>query len=341
MDFASKIKLLEQELAKSFLSQKVAEALPPDLKEQYVSERRQKARSIQERRRTSRDKDLQSFMVPQLANKKGFNRYMQTAKPGGVFVMMDGNRFKRINDTFGHSVGDSAIKAMGSAVDAARQGLKSPHVVSHWGGDEFAAHFEDPADAANFAKRLEEHLGNVVPIVGEAIHDKPGFFRGMAQKAGLAKPQVHTHHLSMAVGMGETFDQADAAQYRAKGARDKAGAAPGHDKTYVHSLHPAHLAAPPATVAAPIRKSEPDFMAELQAEAQLAKSVPIHDGAPVPVYYLRDEAGPVTALGDIVQGWLEEPVLDNYGELRKSGKFLAVAQVATIWPADEGVAFRL
>lgn len=341
MDFASKVRQLEQTLSKSFLSQRIASALPPDLREQFTSERRSKARNLQERRTAARAKDLQSFMVPQLANKKSFNRYVQTAAPGGVFVVMDGNRFKRINDTFGHSQGDNAIRAMGAAVHAARQGIKGKHIVSHWGGDEFAAHFDDPKDAMIFKENLERNLNATQPIVGPAIHDKPGFFRGLAQKAGLAKPEIHKHHLSMAIGMGENFDQADAAQYQAKGARDSAGAKPGHDLTYAKSLHPAHLSAAPAGVSAPVRKSEEDFMAELRAEAQLAKAVPLHDGAPIAVYYLRDSDGPVTSLGGVVQGWLEEPELENYGELRKSGQFLAVASVNTVYPADVGVAFRL
>lgn len=340
MDFSDRVKKLEETLQKSKLTQRVAQALPPDLAQQFVSERSQKARQLMDRRRVSRERDQQSFMVPQLANKKGWDSYVSKAKPGGVFVVMDGNRFKRINDTFGHSKGDEAIRAMGQAVHSARQGLKGQHIVSHWGGDEFAAHFDNPEDANTFARNLRQHLENTQPLVGHAMHDRPGFFRGVAQKAGLAKPKIHQHNLSMAIGIGESFDQADAAQYKAKGARDMAGAAPGHDKTYIHSLHPAHQMAY-AGLTAPVRKFDEDPFQQAIWEAQLEKSTPIHDSVePIRVVYLKDDNGPVVSKGDIVQGWLEEPELD-YTELRKDGQFLAEALVNKVWAADVGVAFKL
>jgi hypothetical protein len=56
---------------------------------------------------------------------------------------------------------------------------------------------------------------------------------------------------------------------------------------------------------------------------------------------MRNDAEPLVAHGDVVQGWLEEPVLENMGELRKSGYYLAFADVHKVWHADFGVAFKL
>ncbi len=53
-----------------------------------------------------------------------------------VLLLLDVDRFKAINDTFGHATGDAVIARLG---DALRQRLRSADVVARLGGDEFAA----------------------------------------------------------------------------------------------------------------------------------------------------------------------------------------------------------
>jgi diguanylate cyclase (GGDEF)-like protein/PAS domain S-box-containing protein len=55
-------------------------------------------------------------------------------RPGAVIVL-DVDRFKRINDTYGHSVGDHLIV---SVADALRARLRASDVIARLGGDEFA-----------------------------------------------------------------------------------------------------------------------------------------------------------------------------------------------------------
>ena len=51
-------------------------------------------------------------------------------------VMIDLDNFKKINDDFGHNIGDEYIKAVTKRISS---GLKSEDVFGRWGGDEFVA----------------------------------------------------------------------------------------------------------------------------------------------------------------------------------------------------------
>jgi diguanylate cyclase (GGDEF)-like protein/PAS domain S-box-containing protein len=53
-----------------------------------------------------------------------------------VLLLLDVDRFKAINDTLGHAIGDAVIARLG---DALRSRLRSADVVARLGGDEFAA----------------------------------------------------------------------------------------------------------------------------------------------------------------------------------------------------------
>ncbi len=54
----------------------------------------------------------------------------------GMFVLLDADKFKSINDTFGHNVGDKVIIAI---ADCLKKAFRGNDVVLRLGGDEFAA----------------------------------------------------------------------------------------------------------------------------------------------------------------------------------------------------------
>jgi diguanylate cyclase (GGDEF)-like protein len=99
-----------------------------------------------------------------LANRAMFNDRLQAAvdaadpdhhKPGSVFsvMMMDLDRFKLVNDTLGHPIGDLLLCEVGSRL---RTALRDTDVVARLGGDEFAVLLQ--GDASEGAQRVATHL---------------------------------------------------------------------------------------------------------------------------------------------------------------------------------------
>jgi diguanylate cyclase (GGDEF)-like protein len=86
------------------------------------------------------------------------------AKRYGVplsLIMLDIDRFKRVNDEFGHSVGDDALRELVAVVS---QIVRETEIVSRYGGEEFVIVFpqtsgEDCASVGERARRtVEGHL---------------------------------------------------------------------------------------------------------------------------------------------------------------------------------------
>ena len=82
-----------------------------------------------------------------------FPEYVKTGEPLYLF-MMDLDRFKQINDTYGHPVGDQALVAAASLLSASMVGRKG--ILVRYGGDEFLimGFFEDDAGAEGFKQAI-------------------------------------------------------------------------------------------------------------------------------------------------------------------------------------------
>ena len=84
-----------------------------------------------------------------------------------LFVDLD--RFKAVNDTFGHRVGDQVLQALADRFQAT---LRSSEVIARLGGDEFlvvATGLVDPADAIEIASRLQDELHTPIVVEGNPI----------------------------------------------------------------------------------------------------------------------------------------------------------------------------
>ena len=119
-------------------------------------------------------------------------------------LLCDLDRFKEVNDTLGHAVGDDLLRAV-----AARFGDALPpgDVLARLGGDEFAvlARGADVEQAVARAEALRRALAGPLPVAGTTVH--------VDVSVGVA---VAPHHASG----GETLLQrADLALYEAKGRR--------------------------------------------------------------------------------------------------------------------------
>ena len=110
-----------------------------------------------------------------IPNRRGFERelrravaYMKRYRASGALIVLDVDRLKPINDSFGHAAGDEVLKTI--AVTLTRQ-VRSSDVVGRLGGDEFAlllwnlsetdakakaAAFEEAIDALSFVFRGQQ-----------------------------------------------------------------------------------------------------------------------------------------------------------------------------------------
>jgi diguanylate cyclase (GGDEF)-like protein len=94
--------------------------------------------------------------LTQLYNRRFMNERLpaevaHAARTGTTFAIafVDLDRFKRLNDAFGHAAGDRALAAFGQVL---RSGLRLYDVACRFGGDEFVVLFPDcDAEGANVA----------------------------------------------------------------------------------------------------------------------------------------------------------------------------------------------
>lgn len=82
---------------------------------------------------------------------------LQRTQQGFVMLFADLDKFKAVNDEFGHSAGDLVLK---SFADIVRVSIRSNDVAARFGGDEFVILLEDTTleDAENVATRIQEQV---------------------------------------------------------------------------------------------------------------------------------------------------------------------------------------
>ncbi|MBL0089900.1 MAG: diguanylate cyclase [Ideonella sp.] len=80
------------------------------------------------------------------------------------------DRFKPVNDTYGHATGDALYKQVSLRL---RNSVREADVVARLGGDEFAVvqrGGEQPAGSTNLANRIIEALGRPFGVDGHLVH---------------------------------------------------------------------------------------------------------------------------------------------------------------------------
>jgi diguanylate cyclase (GGDEF)-like protein/PAS domain S-box-containing protein len=110
-----------------------------------------------------------------LPNRALFNEHLaiaveRAAAASGTFAILcvDLDRFKEVNDVFGHAVGDALLRDVSRRLKAAAEGA----FVARLGGDEFTlivAEGPQPASAEVLAARLQASLANDIEVDGQPL----------------------------------------------------------------------------------------------------------------------------------------------------------------------------
>lgn len=137
-----------------------------------------------------------------VANRRGVAElipHIDRGEPGELsIVLFDLDHFKRVNDAYGHAVGDAILSSSATLI---RSQLGERDILGRWGGEEFIVivHTEPPDGAEQFADRVRT-------LVNASVHPIAG---AVTVSAGIARWAV-----------GQEFDdvlrRADRALYRAK-----------------------------------------------------------------------------------------------------------------------------
>lgn len=146
-----------------------------------------------------------------IPNRRGFERelqraiaYMKRYRASGALIVLDVDRLKPINDSFGHAAGDDVLKAIAATL---KRQIRASDVVSRLGGDEFALLLWNlgETDARTKAEIFEQ-----------AIDDLSFVFRGQHVTAGAS---AGVALLGADSDAARALEEADAAMYVRKAHR--------------------------------------------------------------------------------------------------------------------------
>lgn len=110
-------------------------------------------------------------LLTQLGNRNLFNEQLYKAiarsqryKSQLAVIFIDLDRFKNINDTLGHDIGDRFLQEVAIKI---KNCLRSADIIARWGGDEFTillSEVKNPQDATIVAKRIFNTLKQPILI---------------------------------------------------------------------------------------------------------------------------------------------------------------------------------
>jgi diguanylate cyclase (GGDEF)-like protein/PAS domain S-box-containing protein len=131
------------------------------------------------RQRTEEKMRYQAFhdALTGLPNRMMFNRHLylmlsraRRSREAFAVVFLDLDRFKTINDTLGHAVGDRLLEQTTQRLTFC---LREEDTIARWGGDEFTLllpNLKSSQDASRVAERISETLRPAFYVDGHELH---------------------------------------------------------------------------------------------------------------------------------------------------------------------------
>jgi len=111
-----------------------------------------------------------------VANRRSISSFLQAALtevslqgPPSAIMMIDIDHFKRINDTYGHNIGDQVLKMV---VNTLQKNLRTSDGIGRWGGEEFIIVLRQisPAKLPIVAEKLRALVAaSIVPLELEPV----------------------------------------------------------------------------------------------------------------------------------------------------------------------------
>jgi len=152
-----------------------------------------------------------------LPNRRYFDEYVgllakrRRAEDQVGVLMVDIDRFKKLNDTFGHAVGDHVLREVAQAIASA---VREDDVPARFGGEEFAVLLKNPGPA--IAVEVGERVRRSVSSLDLRKLGVPGVSVSVGVSVASSPDQL----------LEDVIDEADRALFRAKrGGRDRVVAA--------------------------------------------------------------------------------------------------------------------
>lgn len=121
----------------------------------------------------------------------------------GMFCLMDADKFKSINDNYGHDVGDKVIKAIANAL---KKTFRHNDIVMRLGGDEYAVYAVGVTD--------EEYGASIIKRLFKAIDDI--HIEELGERKITISLGSSLFHAEEKISFDELYKRADLATYESK-----------------------------------------------------------------------------------------------------------------------------
>jgi diguanylate cyclase len=180
------------------------------LMKQQIQESRQEVATLRDRLEKVTEEALTDPLTG-LANRKGLSKAVEAAvapeeklKSYPSLLMIDIDHFKKINDTYGHLLGDKVIKVVGETL---KRQIKGKDTAARYGGEEFCVLLPDTGikDATKVADNIRLTIENTKI---KRVSDQ--------QEIGKVTISIGVAYYQPEEPMADFFERADSALYQSK-----------------------------------------------------------------------------------------------------------------------------